>query len=146
MTIIPKYKFDYVIDNLIKIAYNSALVNKHASCIIKSGRTFSYGVNKYYKVKIDNKNVNLGIHAEIDAMSNIHSKYIKGFDILVIRIGKNCTLKNSRPCNSCIDKMKQKGIHKVYYSTSSGDIVYEIVNDMPKLHECSGQRMRNRCV
>lgn len=138
------HKFDSITNMLKKMAKNSHLMNKHAACIINAHiDSFAFGVNKYYKVKMNNDTVNLAIHAEVDAISSISSKYLKGLDIIVIRVNKNNGMKNSRPCNSCIDKMKQKGLRKVYYSNSQGDIVYEYVETMPKLHDSSGHRMRN---
>jgi deoxycytidylate deaminase len=49
-------------------------------------------------------------------------------------------LKNSRPCNHCIDKLIKVGIYKVYYSNENGIIVSEIVEDMEKLHISSGTK------
>jgi hypothetical protein len=53
---------------------------------------------------------------------------------------KNNRLKNSRPCNHCIDKLIKVGIYKVYYSNENGIIVSEIVEDMEKLHISSGTK------
>ena len=61
-------------------------------------------------------------------------------DILVIRVNKNLTLKNSRPCSQCIDKLSKLGIRKVFYSNEEGDIVWEFVEQMKKTHISAGTR------
>jgi deoxycytidylate deaminase len=140
-------KFENMLQTLERMAFHSCLSQKHAACLFTGNKIYSFGVNKYYNLKPlhNKKQVPLTIHAELDALSNIHSKYSKGLDILIIRIGKSKKLMNSRPCNRCIDKMVQKGIRKAYYSNNYGNIVYEFVDDMPKLHESSGYRSRRLC-
>ena len=131
------------IDFLKKMALNSPMLQKHASCLLKGDSPTNFGVNKYFKVKgIDTKPMFLSIHAEVDVMSSC--KYVKGFDILVIRVNKNGDLKNSRPCNNCIDKMKTKGIRKIYWSTDEQTILSEYVDSMDKIHESSGARCREK--
>ena len=38
------------------------------------------------------------------------------------------------------DELKHKGIRKVFYSNSDGNIVYEFVDHMAKIHDCSSRR------
>ena len=140
-------KLDDHIKLLRKIADNSSLSNKHGACLMKNDKIFSLGFNKYIKRNIiNNHDIKFTIHAEIDALCKLDNKIVKGLDILIIRIG-NCSktskLKNSRPCNSCICKLEQKGIRKVYYSNEYGEIVYEFIQNMPKIHISSGHRIRN---
>lgn len=78
--------------------------NKHASCLLKNGNIYSFGVNKYYNTK----HITLSIHAEIDALACI--KKTIGMDMIVIRLDKNNSLKMSKPCINCIDKMLKCGI------------------------------------
>lgn len=142
-------KFYEHIDILKKIASNSSLQHRHSACLIKGNKIHSFGFNKYMKeIVCNNHYINITIHAEMDALFNYYPKNTKGMDILIIRVGKGGDLRNSRPCNSCIDKLNQKGIRKVYYSNEQGDIVYEFIDDMPKLHISSGHLIRKklRCM
>lgn len=94
------------------------------------------------------KMVPVTIHAEMDALFAVRTKYTKGMDILIIRVNRQLVMKNSRPCNVCIDKLRQKGIRRAYYSNDQGQVVYEYVDRMPKLHESSANRCRrngHRC-
>jgi deoxycytidylate deaminase len=140
------HKLDEHIDVLRKIANHSNLINnKHGACLLKGNKMHSIGYNKYIRTDVINdQTVRFTIHAEIDALCKIDNKYTKGMDILIIRIGnaKTQKLRNSRPCNACIDKLIQRGIRKVYYSNQDGNIVFEFLHDMKKLHISSGYSMR----
>lgn len=140
-------KFSNNIESLREIAKNSNLLHKHGACLIQNDKIISYGYNKSIKeIIIDNKMVKFSIHAEMNVLFNLKKiNYTKNItDILIIRIGNSNKLKNSRPCNSCIDKMIKKGIRKVYYSDENGNIKCEFVDSMLKLHISSGHNyMKN---
>jgi deoxycytidylate deaminase len=139
-------KFYDNIQTLRRIAQNSPLQHKHGACLMKNNKIITIGYNKYIKKSlVNNIFVKFTIHAEIDALCKLDKKLIKGHDILIIRISKS-HLKNSRPCNSCIEKLKSRGIRKVYYSNEYGNIVCEFLEDMPKLHDSSGHRFYNKYV
>lgn len=137
-------KFVNIVERLSKVALQSALNQKHGACLVYGDQILSTGVNKRFTVRLNDNVLPLTIHAEVDALSNLHPKYLKGLDILVIRVNKSGQLVYSRPCNSCIDKLSRKGIRKAYYSDINGDIVYEFVDNMPKFHDSAGTRMRQR--
>lgn len=134
------YEFKELISELKKNAYKSTINHKHSAALITSKQyILSIGFNHFITNDIHG---NLKtVHAEINAICKLPKKLVKGNDILVIRVNKN-NLKNSRPCNSCIDKLIKMGINKVYYSNEYGDIIYEYVNNMKKLHECSSNRYK----
>ena len=136
-------RFAHVIETLKKMAANSPVQHKHGACVLLGSKVFAFGVNKHFYARIGDKTVRLAVHAEVDAMSNLHSKVVRGMDLLVIRIGKCRPLLNSRPCDSCLDTLRQRGIRKAFYSTTDGNIVYEFVDNMPKLHASSGSKMRS---
>jgi cytidine deaminase len=140
------YKLENVINILKKNALNSALHHKHSACLLQKDKILTIGKNKYFKnICIENKNIKLSIHAEIDVLYKFHTKNLKGLDILIIRIGeKSYNLRYSRPCNSCIQKLKERGIRKVYYSNEQGEIVYEFIENMPKIHDSSGYLIKNK--
>lgn len=124
---------------LTKMASNSTIYYKHAAALISGNMIYSAGINKFIKQsKIPS--LRKTIHAEINVFENFPKKNIKGLvlDILVIRINKNHILKNSRPCNQCIEKLQKIGIRKVYYSDDNGNIISEHVQYMEKIHSSSG--------
>lgn len=137
------YNFDDIILKLKKHAYNSNINHKHSAALITNKQNLlSIGFNHFINdrgIINSNKNANKTIHAEINAICKFPKKLVKGNNILVIRVN-NDILKNSRPCNSCIDKLQRLGINKVYYSNEDGDIIYEYVHNMPRLHECSSNK------
>ena len=60
------------------------------------------------------------IHAEIDAL--IASKFhdVGGCEIFVYREYVDGTLANCRPCEACMDAIKNSGIKHLYYTTENG--------------------------
>jgi tRNA(Arg) A34 adenosine deaminase TadA len=128
-----------IIDRLIKKATKSNVNNKHSAGLIINNKIYSYGINRYLKN-------NQTIHAEINIFEKLkkHIKLLCGYDIIVIRINKNNILRNSRPCNNCIIKLKKFGIRRIFYSNNSGDVVYEYLNDMQFNHISSGNRWKIR--
>lgn len=137
----PKYSNINKLENAVlflkKCAMNSNMVHKHSACLLRGDKIVAVGVNKY--LGINGGKIKMSVHAELDAIR--YNRYLKGMDILIIRVGKT-TLQNSRPCNSCIDKLRQRGVRRAYYSNSNGDIVYELIDDMPKIHCSSGNAFR----
>jgi len=135
------YKFEESIELLTKIARESIVYYKHAAALISKDTIYSLGHNKFIKgMKVNNQIYHKTIHAEITVFEKIPKKKIRGMDILVIRVNKSLELKNSRPCNQCIEKLSKLGIRKVYYSNENGDIVWEFVEQMEKNYVSAGTR------
>lgn len=140
-----------ILNDLIKTAMKSTVNNKHSAVLIKNNTIYKSAYNKFIKEITVRKNNNtyihyITVHAEINAVySNYNKKNVKGMDILVIRVDRiGAKLKNSRPCNNCICKLKKIGIRKVFYSNEKGDIVFEYVNNMEFLHISSGHNNLNK--
>ena len=121
---------DKIIKNLKKYAEKSNMNNKHSACVVTANNMI-YGINRYYKES--------SIHAESNVLWKIRNS-CKKIDMYVIRIKNNGTLKYSRPCDSCIDLLRKRGVRKVYYSNHHGHLVYEYTDIMQKCHISSGFR------
>jgi cytidine deaminase len=135
------HKFQEHIIFLKKIAIESIVYYKHAAALISGNKIYSSGTNKFIKeIKINNQIYYKTIHAEITVFKKLPKKKFHGLDIIVIRINKNLSLQNSRPCTQCIEKLYKLGIRKVYYSNEDGHIVGEFVEQMEKTHISSGTR------
>ena len=63
--------------------------------------------------------------------------------IVVVRIGKMGELKNSRPCNHCLETMVKYKIKKIVYSTDEGCLVCEKPEFMTRSHVSSGWKAFN---
>jgi deoxycytidylate deaminase len=135
------HKFEEPLRLLKKKAIESIVYYKHAAALISGDTVYSSGTNKFIKeIKINDQIYYRTMHAEITVFERLPKKKVRGMDILVIRINKHLALRNSRPCNQCIDKLSKLGIRKVYYSNEEGQIVWEFVEQMEKLHISSGTR------
>lgn len=140
-------KLDEHVELLKRLALKSPMAHKHAACLLGGDRLCTIGINKRFRststgsLKLSTPAL-ISIHAEMDCLANCHGKWSKGMDLLVIRVNNANKLLNSRPCNSCIDKLRKRHIRKVYYSTDEGTITYEYASDMQKKHTCSGTKYR----
>lgn len=135
--------FDKQLELLIKKAIESNVNYKHAAALIKDRVIYSSGINKFIqskknKLNLEYEEIKRTMHAEINVFNNYPIKKGRGMDILVIRINNRRMLKNSRPCNECINRLCKIGIRKVYYSNDNGHIVSEYVQYMDKIHISSG--------
>ena len=55
-------------------------------------------------------------------------------------------IKNSRPCNQCLDEMIKYRIKKIIYSSDTGEIHCEKPEDMKQLHVSSGWKYYQKSV
>lgn len=136
-----------ILDNLKKTAMKSSVNSRHSAALIKKNIVLksTSACNKFIKqvcVREDSNMNYLTIHAEVNTICSYYDKKnIRGMDIIVIRINECGTkLKNSRPCNDCIIKLRKLGIRKVYYSDEIGEIVFEFVNNMEFLYICNSKK------
>ncbi len=58
--------------------------------------------------------------------------------IVVVRISRGGVLRNSRPCNQCLEVMIQYRIKKIVYSDEDGSVKCEKPENMKKMHVSSG--------
>ncbi len=71
-------------------------------------------------------------------INNVGYPKEKKNDLLIIRINSKGDFVNSRPCNECIEMMRQYKIGRIYYSDDKGKIVKEKLSEMELLHENKG--------
>src|SRR5438132_613522 len=65
---------------------------------------------------------------------------LSSLTIVVIRVGTDHMLLNSRPCSQCILHMRSVGVRKVIYSIEGHGLVCENVNKMETTHLTLGRR------
>jgi deoxycytidylate deaminase len=58
----------------------------------------------------------------------------KNLKMIVIRLNNLGQLKNSKPCNHCLESLKMFGIKKVYYSIEDGSILKCKTDNLEKDH------------
>lgn len=78
---------------------------------------------------------------------NNKQKKRKKYSIVVVRLTRAGQICNSRPCDSCITKLRELGIDKIYYSCEGGILKFEKVKSMTYGHLSSGkQYLRRGCI
>lgn len=73
------------------------------------------------------------LHAEIDAISKCWGKHHldESYSMVVIRMNKDGSFKNSKPCIHCQPIINAIGINKIYWSTESNEILSDIKFQKP---------------
>ena len=107
---------------------------KHSAAIIKNNKIYSIGYNYFSN--------NISIHAEIDACKKFlytnKNVSLTNCDLIVIRSQQNLKqLKLSKPCMHCCKFLKEKGLRKIYYSDTYGNIVSEYITELNTTHKSS---------
>lgn len=105
-----------------KEAYKSDLTHQHGCIIVHNKKIVARGHN----ITHDFEEMN-SIHAEIDALNNLNKivkfknkRIRKNCCLYIVRI-KKCddTLKMSKPCKHCAERIVKSNIGKVYYSVDN---------------------------
>lgn len=81
--------------------------------------------NKY---KYGCTNTSCSTHAEMSAILSLKGK--KANALLVIRVGKDGSLRDSKPCQYCYEFINKIGIKKIYFSTNNQDVEIIKTNDI----------------
>jgi deoxycytidylate deaminase len=119
----------------------------HYSGIYRNGKKIYIG-NNHLRNSYNNECICYSTHAEMDVLYKVLKTHcfapfkdyanLSSYTIIVIRFGKDGTLKNSRPCNHCLDTMIKYKVKKIMYSTDDGTIHCEKPQSMEPLHVSSG--------
>ena len=132
-----------IINSLINSVSDSTSTQyqHHYSGIYRNGKKLFIGSN-HLRNSYNGKCVCYSTHAEMDVIHKAR-RIVNEFDlsncvIAVVRFGKDGSLRNSRPCNHCLDSMIKFRIKKIMYSTDDGTIKSERPETMEQLHLSSG--------
>ena len=138
-----------IVNNLIKhieIKTNDRY-HHHYSGIYRNGKKIYLGCN-HLRNSYNNECICYSTHAEMDVLykvlknnGNLPFKNmvdLSDYIIVVVRFGKDGTLKNSRPCNNCLDTMVKYRIKKIMYSNDDGTVISEKPETMELCHVSSG--------
>lgn len=98
---------------------------KMGAVLVDSGTPIAVGFNslKYFSKWCSPPSVS--IHAEMNCLRTCSKKRIKGCELYIYREHKNGRLALAKPCEDCLNVIRQKGIKRIYYTTESG---YEVMD------------------
>lgn len=85
----------------------------HASLVIRGGAIKAYGYNHGEK------------HAEIMALGKLWPNHRPGTTVINIRIRRNGTLGDAKPCFNCREFMFKMGVRRIIYSNRYGSFSSE---------------------
>jgi len=138
-----------IVNNLINSSKidNNNYGYQHFSGIYKNGKPLYHGCN-HLRNSYNGNCICFSTHAEIDVLHKVLKRCklqlfkdiidLSNYTIVVLRFGKNGNLRNSRPCNNCLDTMTKYRIKKILYSTDDGNFKIDKPEVMEKTHTSSG--------
>lgn len=86
-------------------------LHKHVAFVIQKGRVLTWATNLGWR------------HAEDRALRKVPYDKRKGATMWSLRVAKNGTIRNAKPCEEfCEPMMRSAGISRVYYSNDEGGI------------------------
>ena len=133
--------------NNITIQSNKSHGFQHYSGIYKNGKCYHLGHN-HLRNSYNGECICYSTHAEMDVLYKVLKRCklqpfkdiidLSDYIIIVVRISRDGLIKNSRPCNQCLQAMKLYRIKKIVYSTDIGTFESEKPGNMEQCHVSSG--------
>jgi len=111
-----------VVELAICQARKSPMQYRHGAVLWKEGKILQTGYN--FPVVMPRRNTKqFSIHAERDCLKGLRSDQIYGASLLSVRITmKQEILTSSKPCKGCMSLLRRKGVNKVYWFDSEGNL------------------------
>jgi tRNA(Arg) A34 adenosine deaminase TadA len=107
-------KLDEAIEEAVELASRSNGPFRHG-CVVMNGKKIVARGNNHVRKKIGT----LSIHAEMDALWKMDADY-SSLKAIIVRSSKTGMLGNSRPCDMCMNALRQHGVKTILYSTNNG--------------------------
>lgn len=115
-----------VSNNIVELAIcqarKSPMQYRHGAVLWKDNKILQTGYNfPVVMPRADAKQ--FSIHAERDCLKGLRADQIYGSSLLSVRITlKKEWLTSSRPCKGCMSLLRRKGVNKVYWFDSEGNL------------------------
>ncbi len=128
-----------LIETMKVVGMSSPDTFKHVAAVVRGTSILSMGDNCLRgrsPCTCNGKSTRCSWHAETNAIrkasSNRSIKNTTSVDLVVIRVSPTGLIGASKPCYHCMQQISKARlrISKIYYSTASGDIVCENINQL----------------
>ena len=139
MKLLKESAFNGLIENMRMIGMSTPGDFKHVAAVVRGNSILSMGDNCLRgrsPCTCNGKSTRCSLHAEANAIrkaaSNRSIKNKTSVDLFVIRVSPTGVIGQSKPCYQCMQTIAKTRfrISKIYYSTSSGDIACENINQL----------------
>ncbi len=139
MKYIQKPIFSSLIETMRNVGMSAPDTFKHVATLVRGNSIIAMGDNCLRgccSKTCHGRSTRCSLHAETNAIrkaaSNRSIKNNTSVDLIVIRVSPSGVIGQSKPCFQCMQQISKARfrISKVYYSTASGDIVCENINQL----------------
>jgi len=101
----------------ISQAHKSVFAQRLGAVVVSNNKIVGRGFNYAHST---GQPFGDGEHAEVAALNNTTAKYRKNSTVYVVRLDKFDTVRNSKPCSTCITIMQKLGVKYAWYSDDDG--------------------------
>lgn len=111
-------------------AHRSEHSTRHGAVVVKKGKVIQSGRNQYcslQRVKHFQSKKIWSIHAEMNVLAGLPKKITRGAEIYIVRVRRDGTLSNSKPCSICMSLIQGAGIRRIFYSVDNNVFASSLV-------------------
>lgn len=114
------------IDYAIRSAHESDCPTyRIGAALMRKNRLVARGRNFYKKSHPQSKTIYNGIHAEFHCLNGVGPGTCRNATLFVARVTNAGTLSMARPCDDCLELLRERNIRVFYYTNYDGEIVKE---------------------
>jgi deoxycytidylate deaminase len=95
------------------------------AALMKRNQVVSRGRNIFKKSHTKSRTMFNGIHAEFDCLHGIDPGKYRNCILFVARITNAGSISMARPCDGCLELLRECGIRVFYYTDYNGNVVRE---------------------
>lgn len=110
------------VDEIKKLAQKSQMKFRLAAVVYDGEEIISTGYNRPFVThRLANKGY-CSIHAEVDALRRLtEQRDSEKLSMYVVRIKRDGSFGNSKPCSKCAAEIRMAGIRTVFFTNDAGD-------------------------
>lgn len=121
------------IDKGIQIALEAA---KKSDCptyrvgaaLMNGNQLVAKGRNHFKKSHTQSRTLYNGIHAEFNCLYGIDPNKCRRRSLFVVRVTNAGAKSMARPCDGCLNLLRERGVRVFYYTDYDGEVIREVAN------------------
>ena len=118
---------DKGIQRAVEMASYSDCPNyKLGAVLMKGNKLISQGYNIFKKSHTQSKTIYNGIHAEFSCLYNVDYEKARNAALFVARVTNAGVLSMARPCDVCLELLRERGVRVFYYTDYEGNVKREV--------------------
>ena len=98
------------------------------AALMKCNQMVSKGRSIFKKSHTKSRTIFNGIHAEFNCLHGVDPDKYRSCTLFVARVTPSGTISMARPCEGCLELLRECGIRVFYYTDYNGNVVREAIS------------------